>query len=122
MSMTMRKRLTKSLIKLGEQQRNKVNYDLQDELCDTMAEAYDYEPFEKYAKQLEVKPLVQIVNHWIRQIFIDGVETSEDDKVGEFEKYIRIPGEFKSVLKLASNLGQPQSTQIRLSLRLPRYS
>ena len=32
--------------------------DLQDELCDTMAEAYDYEPFEEYAKQLEVKPLV----------------------------------------------------------------
>ena len=30
--------------------------DLQDELCDTMA--YDYEPFEEYAKQLEVKPLV----------------------------------------------------------------
>ena len=95
---------------------------LQDELCDTMAEAYVYEPFEEYAKQVEVKPLVQIVNHWIRQIFIGGVETSEDDKVGEFEKYIRIPGEFKLVLKLASNLGQPQSTQIRDSLRLPRYS
>ena len=57
--------------------------DLQDELCETMAEAYVYEPFEEYAKQVEVKPLVQIVNHWIRQIFI---ETSEDDKVGEFEK------------------------------------
>ena len=93
--------------------------DLQDELCDTMAEAYDYEPFKEY---VEVKPLVQIVSHWIRQIFIGGVETSEDDKVGEFEKYIRIPGEFKFVLKLASNFGQPQSTQIRDSLRLPRYS
>ena len=94
--------------------------DLQDELCETMAEAYVYEPFEEYAKQVEVKPLVQIVNHWIRQIFI---ETSEDDKVGEFEKYIRIPAEFKSVLTtLASNFGQPQLTQIRDSLRLPRYS
>ena len=71
--------------------------DLQDELCDTMAEAYDYEPFEEYAKQLEVKPLVQIVNHWIRQIFIGGVETSEDDKVGEFEKYIWTPREFKYI-------------------------
>ena len=96
--------------------------DLHDELCDTMAEAYDYEPFEEYAKQLEVKPLVQIVNHWIRQIFIGGVETSEDDKVGEFEKYIRIPWDFKFVLKLASNFVQPQSTQPRDSLRLPRYS
>ena len=46
-----------------------------------MIEASDYEPFEEYAKQLEVKPLVQIVNHWIRQIFIGGVETSEDDKL-----------------------------------------
>ena len=96
--------------------------ELQDELCETMAEAYVYERFEEFAKQVEGKPLVQIVNHWIRQILIGGVETSEDDKVGEFEKYIRIPGEFKSVLKLASNLGQPQSTQIRDSLRLPRYS
>ena len=103
--MTMRKRLTKS-----------------DELCDTIAEAYVYEHFEEYPKQVEVKPLVQIVNHWIRKIFIGGVETSEDDKVGEFEKYIRIPGEFKFVLKLASNFGQPQSNQIRDSLRLPRYS
>ena len=94
--MTMRKRLTKS-----------------DELCDTIAEAYVYEHFEEYAKQVEVKPLVQIVNHWTRQIFIGGVETSEDDKVGELENYIRIPGEFKSVLKLAINLGQPQSTEIR---------
>ena len=64
--------------------------DLQDELCETMAETYVYEPFEEYAKQVEVKPLVQIVNQWIRQILIGGVETSEDDKVGEFEKYIRI--------------------------------
>ena len=96
--------------------------DLQDELCDTMAEAYDYEPFEEYAKQLEVKPLVQIVNHWIRQIFTCGVETIEDDEVGEIEKYIRIPWDFKFVLKLASNFGQPQLTQIRDSLRLPRYS
>ena len=39
--------------------------DLQDELCETMAEAYVYEPFEEYAKQVEVKPLVWIVNHWI---------------------------------------------------------
>ena len=60
--------------------------DLQDELCETMAETYVYESFEEYAKQVEVKPLVQIVNHWIRQILICGVETSEDDKVGEFEK------------------------------------
>ena len=78
--------------------------DLQDELCDNMAEPYDYEPFEELE---EVKPLVQIVSHGIRQIFIGGVETSEDDKVGEFEKYIRIPGEFKFVLKLASNFVQP---------------
>ena len=103
--MTMRKRLTKS-----------------DKLCDTIAEAYVYERFKEYAKQVEVKPLVQIVNHWTRQIFIGGVETSEDDKVGKFEKYIRIPGEFKFIFKLASNFGQPQSTQIRDSLRLPRYS
>ena len=96
--------------------------DLQDEVCDTMADAYVYEHFEEYAKQVEVKPLIQIVNHWIRQILTGGVETSEYDKVGEFEKYIRIPGEFKFVLKLASNFGQPQSTQIRDSLRLPRYS
>ena len=71
--------------------------DLQDYLCETMAEAYVHEPFEQYAQQVEVKPLVYIVNHWIRQIWIGGVETSEDDKVGEFEKYIMIPGEFKSV-------------------------
>ena len=96
--------------------------DIQDELCDTVAAAYVYEPFYENDKDVEVKPLVQIVNHWIRQIWIGGVETSEDDKVGEFEKYIRIPGEFKFVLKLASNFGQPQSTQIRDSLRLPRYS
>ena len=96
--------------------------DLQDEFCDTMAEAYNSEPFEEYAKQLEVKPLVQIVNHWIRQILIVGVETSGDDKLGQFEKYIRIPGELKFVLKLASNFGQRQSTQISDSLRLPRYS
>ena len=57
-----------------------------DELCETVAEAYVYEPFEEYAKQVEVKPLVQIVNHLIRQILICGVETSEDDKVGGFEK------------------------------------
>ena len=59
---------------------------LQHELCETVAEAYVYEPFEEYAKQVKVKPLVQIVNHWNRQILISGVETSEDDKVGEFEK------------------------------------
>ena len=87
-----------------------------------MAEAYVYEHFEEYPKQVEVKPLVQIVNHWIRQLFIGGVETIEDDEVGEFEKYIRIPWDFKFVLKLASNFGQPQLTQIRDSLRLPRYS
>ena len=51
----------------------------QDELCKTVAEAHVYEPFEEYAKQVKVKPLVQIVNHWIRQILICGVETSEDD-------------------------------------------
>ena len=51
-----------------------------------MAEAYVYEPFEEYAKQVEVKPKVLIVNHWIRQILISGVERGEDDKVGEFEK------------------------------------
>ena len=96
--------------------------DLQDELCETIADAYEYEPFQGYAKQVEVKPLVQIVNHLIRQILIGGVETSEDDKVGELEKYIRIPGEFKFVFKLASNFSQPWSTQIRDSLRLPRYS
>ena len=90
---------------------------LQHELCETVAEAYVYEPFEEYAKQVKVKPLVQIVNHLISE-----VETSEDYKDGEFEKYNRIPGEFKSVLKLASNLGQPQSTQIRDSLTLQRYS
>ena len=59
---------------------------LQDELCETVAEAYVDEPFEEYAKQMKVKSLVQIVNHWIRQILISGVETSEDDKVGELEK------------------------------------
>ena len=32
--------------------------DLQDKLCDTMAEAHVYEPFEEYAKQVELKPLV----------------------------------------------------------------
>ena len=31
---------------------------IQNEQCDTMAEAYVYEPFEEYAKQVEVKPLV----------------------------------------------------------------
>ena len=45
-----------------------------DELCETVAEAYVYEPFEEYAKQ--------------------------DNKVGEFEKHIWIPGESKLVLKL----------------------
>ena len=59
---------------------------LQHELCETVAEAYVYEPFEEYAKQVKVKPLVQIVNHWIRQILICGVESSENDKVVEFEK------------------------------------
>ena len=59
---------------------------LQDELCETVAEAYVSEPFEEYAKQVKVKSLVQIVNYWIRQILYSGVETSEDDKVGEFEK------------------------------------
>ena len=46
------------------------------------------------------KPLIQIVNHWIRQILISEVqlldsieetendETYEDDKVGEFEKCV----------------------------------
>ena len=29
-----------------------------DELCESRAEAYVYEPFEEYDKQLEVKPLV----------------------------------------------------------------
>ena len=57
---------------------------LQHELCETVA--YVYEPFEEYAKQVKVKPLVQIVNHWIRQSLICGVETTEDDKVCEFEK------------------------------------
>ena len=38
--------------------------DLQDELCQTMAEAYVYQPFEEYAKQVEVKPLVQTNRHW----------------------------------------------------------
>ena len=38
---------------------------LWDELCETVAKAYVYEPFEEYAKQVEVKPLVWIVNHWI---------------------------------------------------------
>ena len=56
----------------------------QDELCKTVAEAYEL--FEEYAKQVKVKSLIQNVNHWIRQILISGVETSEDDKVGEFEK------------------------------------
>ena len=46
-------------------------------------------------------------NHWIRQNLISGVETSKDDQVGEFEKLIWIPGEFKSVLTLAS-LSQPK--------------
>ena len=53
---------------------------------------------------------------------ISGVETSEDDKVGEFEKEIWIPGEFKSVLKLAilwsalvnENQGQPYTNKILL--------
>ena len=31
---------------------------LQHELCETVAEAYVYEPFEEYAKQVKVKPLV----------------------------------------------------------------
>ena len=31
---------------------------LQDELCETVAEAYVYEPFEGYAKQVKVKSLV----------------------------------------------------------------
>ena len=31
---------------------------LQDELCETVAEAYVYEPFEEYAKQVKVKLLV----------------------------------------------------------------
>ena len=53
--------------------------DLQDDHCETMSEAYVYEPFEEYAKQVEVKPLVQIVNHLIRQILIGGIEISEDD-------------------------------------------
>ena len=52
----------------------------------TLAEAYVYGHFEEYAKQVKVKSLVWIVNHWIRQILISGVEKSEDDNVGEFEK------------------------------------
>ena len=79
MMMTMGIRLTKSLMKLGKQNRNKDNYNnkgsgLQDELCETVAEVYAYEPFEEYAKQ--------------------------DDEVGEFEKHIWITRESKSVLKL----------------------
>ena len=54
------------------------------------------------------KPLIQIVNHWIRKILISAVqlldsidetgendETGEDDKVGEFEKCVWVPGELK---------------------------
>ena len=33
-------------------------YDLKDELCETIAEAYVYESFEEHAKQVEVKSLV----------------------------------------------------------------
>ena len=79
MMMTMGIRLTKSLMKLGEQNRNKDNYNnkgsgLQDELCETVPETFVYQPFEEYAKQ--------------------------DDEVGEFEKHIWITRESKSVLKL----------------------
>ena len=45
---------------------------LQHELCET--------------EQVKVKSLVYIVIHWIGHILISGVETSEDNKVGEFEK------------------------------------
>ena len=54
------------------------------------------------------KPLIQIVNHWIRKLLISAVqlldcidepgendETGEDDKVGEFEKCVWVPGELK---------------------------
>ena len=63
---------------------------------DTVAEFYVDEPFEEYDKQVKVKSLIEIVNHWIKQILINGVKKYKDDKVGEFEKYI--PGECKSVL------------------------
>ena len=82
--------------------------DRQDELCETVTKAYVYEPFEEYAKQVEVKPLRRF------RLSTTGLDKSwlvenanEYDKVAEFEKYIRIPGEFKPVLKLASKLGQP---------------
>ena len=72
MIMTMRMRLTKSLMKLEEQNSNTINNnmkrlttdDVQDELCDTIkddmeveTEANVYEPFDEYVKQVEMKPL-----------------------------------------------------------------
>ena len=54
------------------------------------------------------KPLILIVNHWIRKILLGAVqlldiidetgetdETGEDDKVGEFDKCVWVPGELK---------------------------
>ena len=68
------------------------------------------------------KPLIQIVNRWIRQILISTVqlldsiedtgendEIGEDDKVGEFEKCIWVPRELKSGLGYQGTvLGYPK--------------
>ena len=57
----------------------------------------------------------QIVNRWISAVqllgSIENDETSGDDKVGEFEKRVWVPGELKS------GLGY-QGTSVSLSLLL----
>ena len=81
------------------------------------------------------KPLIQIVNHWIRKILISAVqlldsidetgendETGEDDKVGEFEKCVWVPGELKSGVGYKGTLVSFSLPKTGASLRLPRYS
>ena len=73
------------------------------------------------------KPLIQIVNHWIRQILISAVQlldsieetsendkTGEDDKVGEFEKCVWVPGELKSELGYRGTLAGYYTVQVTI--------
>ena len=80
---------------------------LKHELCETVTEPYVYKPFKEYAKQVKVKSLILIVNHWISQILISGVETSEDDKFVSLKIKSGSPGNLSQSKKLASNFGQP---------------
>ena len=52
----------------------------------------------------------------------ENYETGEDDKVGEFEKCVWVPGELKSGLGYQGTLVSLSLPKTGASLRLPRYS